>query len=149
MFAGMKILIGIDPDLEASGFAVITEDKCERKTLVTNKGMAELIETLIQYHAIGPVMVYIEAGWLNVKSNFRQTRSKTLGESIARKVGENHGVGKIIASVCEYYKIPYELIRPSQHTMSKLKAPEFKKITGYFETTNQDGRDALMLIFGR
>lgn len=55
---------------------------------------------------------------------------------------------KIWIEFCEFYKIEYELIHPMR-SFKKLDSETFSKITGYSERTNQHGRDAAMLVWGK
>jgi hypothetical protein len=48
--------------------------------------------------------------------------------------------------MCEYLNIPYQAIKP---TASKVDSNLFKQITGLKIRTNQEQRDAYMLIHGR
>lgn len=136
------IYIGIDPDVEKSGVAVYdTEDKSlELKTL----DFWSIIEEIESY--LVPVTLVIEAGWLIKKSNWHGTskQSKTAGERIAKNVGSNHQVGKLLAKYCESKGIKYSLVKP----IGKLDHNTFKKITGYKGRTNQEVRDAGMLVYG-
>lgn len=77
------LIIGIDPDLEKSGVAVLG-----RSLELKNLTFAETVE-LFRTHQDEIKKVVIEAGWLNKKSNFRFGHSKTAGEKIAKNVGEN------------------------------------------------------------
>lgn len=133
------LIIGIDPDLEKSGVAVLGQS-LELKNL-TFAQTVELFRT--QQDKIKKVV--IEAGWLNKKSNFRFGHSKTAGEKIAKNVGENHATGKLIAEMAEDCGLTVVLVKP---TSKKKTAEEFKRITGYVGRTNQEIRDAGMLIWG-
>ena len=88
--------------------------------------------------------VVIEAGWLNKKSNFRFGHSKTAGERIAKNVGENHATGKLLAEMAKECGLAVVLVKP---TRTKLKAEDFNRITGWQGRTNQEQRDAGMLIW--
>lgn len=44
--------------------------------------------------------------------------------------------------------IPFEKVAP-RNNMTKLSAEQFRRITGWTEQTNEHGRDAAMLVFGR
>jgi hypothetical protein len=47
--------------------------------------------------------------------------------------------------MCEHLKIEFIQVRP---TKTKTKSDYFKKITGYSKRTNQEQRDACLLIWG-
>lgn len=140
------IRMGVDPDIKKSGFAYMDNGK-----LITldNLPYCPLCYRLATVKAKARergrrLMVTIEAGWLIKKSNWHPSQGRA-AEKIAKNVGENHAVGKLIAEYCEYWNVPYELVKPR----GKIKHNQFKKITGWIERTNQETRDAAMLIWGR
>jgi hypothetical protein len=134
--------IGIDPDVDKSGFAVSVDGKL---TSVTTKSFWEIADYLFDHSKTS--VVYIEAGWLHAKSNWhgRPGQSKAVGEKISKAVGANHQVGKLMAEYCERNGIEYHLVKP----MGKVDAKTFKNTTKWQDRTNQEERDAAMIIFGR
>ena len=82
---------------------------------------------------------------MNKKSNFHPTQLKLVGERIAKNVGANHQIGKLIEEYCIKYNIKYRLIRPTAH---KWTSEQCFKFTGIKEK-NQDVIDAIRLVFGR
>ncbi|ENG3665364.1 TPA: hypothetical protein RHI59_003140, partial [Acinetobacter baumannii] len=68
-----KIIIGIDPDLEKSGVAVLGQSHFELKNL----NFAEVVE-LFKAEQDLIKKVVIEAGWLNKKANFRSGANKSI-----------------------------------------------------------------------
>ena len=147
-----KILIGIDPDVDKSGVAQMAFESLG----LLNLSFFHLFDFLSHAKNISentvitakiPIKVYIEAGWLN-KSNWHTSDSKSrhVNTRIGNNTGANHEVGRKIAEMCEYLKIDYELVRPTQ---SKVDAVYFKQLTKYQGRTNQEQRDAAMLILGR
>lgn len=139
-----KILIGIDPDVEKSGFARIQGDQLK----LDNLSFFDLFEELKFYkeREIKPT-VYIECGFMN-KSNFHKKAgmSAALNAKIGERTGANFETAKKIVEMCEYLKLPYVKIQPKA---SKITNDYFKKITGINTRTNQEQRDAMMLIWGR
>lgn len=139
-----KILIGIDPDVDKSGFARIEGNQLK----LDNLSFFDLYEELKSYQEIvvKPV-VYVECGYLN-KSNFHKKAgmSAALNAKIGERTGANFETAKKIVEMCEYLKIPYVKIKPKA---SKITNNYFKKITGINTRTNQEQRDAMMLIWGR
>ena len=131
------LIIGIDPDLEKSGVAVLGQS-LELKNLT----FPETVE-LFRTHQNEIKKVVIEAGWLNKKSNFRFSHSKSAGERIAKNVGENHATGKLLAEMAKECGLAVVLVKP---TRTKLKAEDFNRITGWQGRTNQEQRDAAMLL---
>jgi hypothetical protein len=140
--------IGIDPDVDKSGVAVWDGWQL---TTVTTMRFFELISFLEvhQTHAWAAnhkCIVYVEAGWLNTISNFHHIVGAHIRENIAKKVGENHCIGKLLAEYCKEQRITCHLVKPTQ---KKWDAETFKKITGFDKRTNSEMRDAARLVFGR
>ena len=139
-----KILIGIDPDVEKSGFARIQGDQLK----LDNLSFFDLFEELKFYkeREIKPT-VYVECGYLN-KSNFHKKAgmSAALNAKIGERTGANFETAKKIVEMCEYLKLPCVKIQPKA---SKITNDYFKTITGLSIRTNQEQRDAMMLIWGR
>lgn len=144
-----KILIGIDPDCKKSGVAI--KEKGVHELNVDCFTFFELLEYLKSVRELfEDVFIYIEAGWLNKKSNYHNyiNQSKQVDEIIAKKVGANHETGKKIVEMCEYLNLKYELIKP---TSKKITPEYFEKLTGMKVKGEfkQDMIDAGMLIIGR
>nr|WP_218955418.1 hypothetical protein [Acinetobacter sp. YH01020] len=135
------MIIGIDPDLEKSGVAVLGHS-LELKNLT----FSETVD-LFRSQQDQIKKVVIEAGWENKKSNFhsRIGQHKSVGERIAKNVGENHATGKLLAEMAKSCGLVVVLVKP---TRTKLKAEDFNRITGWQGRTNQEQRDAGMLIWG-
>ena len=135
------MIIGIDPDLEKSGVAILSHS-LELKNLT----FAETVD-LFRRKQDQIKKVVIEAGWLNKKSNVhgRYGQSKSAGERIAKNVGENHATGKLLVQIAKSLNLNVIEVRP---TRSKKNKEEFNRITGWVGNTNQEQRDAAMLIFG-
>jgi hypothetical protein len=139
-----KILIGIDPDVDKSGVAFLKDNKLKLQNLT----FFELFEMLKFYkeREIKPI-VYVECGYLN-KSNWHLKfgmNSRTTGQ-IGQRVGANHEIAKKIVEMCLYLDLPHFKIKP---TKSKVDSAFFQNITGLKIKTNQEVRDAYMLIHGR
>ncbi|MFU8927768.1 hypothetical protein [Acinetobacter puyangensis] len=134
----MDLIIGIDPDLEKSGVAIKDKNglRLMNLTFVDLKNLFEQNMPFIK-------KVVIEAGWQNKKSNFRNIQSRLVAERTAKNVGENNATGKLIAQLVESMGIPVVLIKP---TRSKLSADQFNKVVGWDGRSNQEQRDAAMLI---
>lgn len=137
--------IGVDPDTDKSGFSVWDQGRQEFDHIgkETFFDLTEKILILREFE----ISVFVEAGWLNKKSNFhrRKGQSKSVGEKIAKAVGANHQIGKLIVEFCNKNSINVTEVRP---TSKKLKSDEFKRITGYKKRTNSEMRDSAMLVFG-
>lgn len=134
-------VVGIDPDIDLNGFAFI-EDNVNATARLS---FWDLYDHLKNYKK--SQLVYLEAGWLN-KSIWQDhpKQSISVRKKIAKNVGENHGVGKMIEQMLIYLKIPYVLIQPKR---SKTTPQQFKKLTGFeFKKSQQEEIDAFMLIIG-
>ncbi|MDC5072901.1 hypothetical protein [Acinetobacter baumannii] len=142
IFKEAQIIIGIDPDLEKSGVAVLKDGSLR----LDNMRFYDLTQYL-EVNKGQIKKVVIEAGWQNKKSNFHSFygQTKSAGEAIARKVGENHATGILLAEIAQALGLAVLLVKP---TKSKLNAEQFNKITGWQGRTNQEQRDAGMLIWG-
>lgn len=143
----MVIRVGIDPDINKSGFAITIDGALVRVEARTFFDLCEMLNgarnTAKDIGAM--LMVTIEAGWLIKKSNWHPAQGRGIRDRIAKNIGENHASGKLIARWCDEAGIPYELIPPR----GKVKSARFKRLTGWNKRTNQDMRDAAMLIWGR
>lgn len=138
-----KMLIGIDPDVDKSGFAFIIGNKIQLKNLT----FFELYDTLKYYkeREVKP-RVFVEKGALN-KSNWHSKTDKShkWNSSIGADLGRNFEVANKIIEMCAYLKLEVVEVKP---TKKKIDATTFKNLTGLTVRTNQEQRDAFMLIFG-
>jgi hypothetical protein len=153
----MKIYIGIDPDCDKSGVAVLT---VEKHLLLFNLKFFEMflfLQDAKNFHDFNKneLIVIIEAGWLN-KSVWHglkyfltllktPQRAFVYAAKIGSKTGANHETGRKIVEMCEYLNIEYKLVKPTQ---KKVNSEFFFKLTG-IKRSNQDQRDAAMLILGK
>lgn len=140
-----NVFIGIDPDCARSGVSLL-ESSTQELTL-SNLSFFELLDYLKkQQEKHKHILVVIEAGWLN-KGNWhtRKGYSANYNATIGGKTMANHEVGKKIVEMCNYLKISCSIVKP---TKTKLNAESFKKITNYQKRTNQEQRDAAMLVYG-
>lgn len=149
-----KIFVGIDPDIKKNGVAFWYKDA--KRLELENLTFFELFDVIKNLKTRNQISVIIDAGWMNQKTNFRQKyfdkKSKKwvdyrtgVKEKMSSDTGANHETGRKIAEMCDYLGVPYEFHRPTE---TKLNKEAFAKITGYAGRTNQDKRDAGMLVFG-
>lgn len=93
------------------------------------------------------IEVYVECGFLNGGNrHFKAAASTEFNGKISERVGANHETAKKICEMCEFLNLEFIQVKP---TRSKSNSEQFKKITGIKTVTNQESRDALMLIWGR
>lgn len=136
------IKIGIDPDVDKSGICVFSTNY-KKIVELKNEPFFTILEILDGYQLMFDVVVYVEAGWLINKSNWHKDQGQLRRERIAKNVGANHQIGKLFEQYCIEQNISYKLIKPK----GKIDAKRFKMITGWAGRTNQDMRDACMLVF--
>jgi hypothetical protein len=142
-----KKYIGIDPDVDKSGFA-IWDSKLKKFVHIHSYDLFDICQEIKDWDEDAEIMVYLEAGWLNKKANFHgfKNQSKIYGESIAKNVGRNHEIGRQIEKFCIKNEIEYKLIRPTKEKVKDIQL--LKRLTGWEKVTNQDKRDAAMLVVG-
>jgi len=141
------ILIGIDPDVEKNGVAIQNENNIS----LSNLTFFELFETLKDFKNKN-VKVYVERGELNksvhhlhkIPTNVRNI--KAYCAQVGVKVGKNFTAASLIIQMCEFLCLSYVIVKP---TSRKLDRVQFQKVTGIGYRTNQEQRDAFMLIFKR
>jgi hypothetical protein len=139
-----KLIIGIDPDTDKSGVALLW--KPAGNLDLRNLRFFQLYDFL-EGMAQSVEKVVIEAGWLN-KSNWHVKtgdRAAYAGQ-IGQRTGANHETGRKIVEMCEYLSLKVELVKP---TKSKVDADLFRRLSKYERRTNQEQRDAAMLVLGR
>lgn len=142
-----KVYVGIDCDVSRSGFAVWRDKELTLFNLRFFEVMHKLEYMKTDCSQRGDKLkVIIEGGWLNQKSNWHsQGQGESTVTKIAKNTGANHQVGKLFVEMCEALSLEYEIRKPQS---SKVNAETFKKITKYKGKTNQDARDAGMLVYG-
>jgi sulfur carrier protein ThiS len=138
----MKTFIGIDPDVTKSGVAY----KNGKTVELYNYSFFDLFDYLKSLKLNNEkLIIYVECGFLN-KSNWHTTNgSNAINAQIGQRTGANHETAKKIVEMCVYLELKYFEIKP---TKSKVNADFFKQITKIDKRTNQEQRDAYMLIHG-
>lgn len=145
------IKIGIDPDLDKSGFALTYQQTKEVTTYTISELLGRIVQLMEQFPSI-PLHVYIEFGELN-KSNFHIGKIpagvrdiKAYCAQIGANTGKNFAAAKLILDLISSMGINCIKVRP---TNRKIDAATFKKLSGISKRTNQEMRDAYMLIIDR
>ena len=147
-----KFVIGIDPDLHKSGVAIWnTEDKSWRMYKAIPNGA--LLDTLAPYY-IEQSIVYLEAGWLNQKANFRGGNYGT-AQSKARDAGMNMGAGQVLVQILEHAGYKVELVKPLDKGLfkdtqkgrwTKAGQDHITQRMGFKAVMNDDVRDAVFIV---
>src|SRR5437868_2655619 len=99
-----KLYIGIDPDVDKSGFAVWDGKQYIELTCLS---LPDLFAALTAYQSEYPVKVRLEAGWKAQGLNWHAG-----GLRSANCVGRNHEIGRQIEKYCQSNDISYELVKP-------------------------------------
>ncbi len=141
------LYIGIDPDVDKSGFAVWNKP-AQKFESIEALGLAEIM-SFFQVMKISIEIVVIEAGYMN-KGNRHTFKGQTVAAAAktGENVGRNHQRGMDIVEILEWMKIPYRLQKPITPNKWKDDAAHFKTITGWHGKTNPEKRDAAMLVYG-
>lgn len=144
------LIIGIDPDVDKNGVAIY--NKKTRGLNLSALSFFSLFD-LLRGEKDNIREVVVEASWLIKKSNFHcETKGVRVASSIGSRTGANHEVGRKIIEMCEYVGINVIGVRPLKKRWKgpdgKITHEEFKQITGYSKSTNQEKRDAGLLVWG-
>jgi len=145
-----KMLVGIDPDTEKSGWALYHRGRRELLILQCYD-LATLFEELNKANSLYDLTVHLEAGWLERKSNWstrNQGGNGAKNEKIAKNVGSNHEIGRQIEKFCIKNDIVYKLIKPQGY--SSWGHDQFCRVTKWphSKSTNSEKRVAGLLVYG-
>lgn len=145
-----KRVVGIDPDSDRSGFALL--DTETRRLEVATLRFPALVERLRLMSGDESLMVYLEAGWLN-HGNWHTSRADSVFVAAKKGlgVGRNQQTGMLIAEMCEAMDVPCTPIRPLpklwQGKDKKITQAEIEAFAGPIGRTNQEGRDAALIAW--
>lgn len=146
-----KLIIGVDPDVDKSGIAVLHPDK---KLELYNLSFFELFDYLIT-NKENIKIVKVEAGHLVKKANFHGSKNTRTAAAIGRNVGANNETGKKIVEMCEHYGLLVKEVKPFKKiwrgkdgkiTHEELQGQlKFRGIRTVVGRTNQEERDAALI----
>lgn len=148
----MKKIIAIDPDIDKSGICVLnaTDRKVEYSASLP---FFEVCRTIRMANVTegDDLQVYVEAGWLNEKSNFHPSQGRR-AERIAHDVGMNHAAGRLFLSYCDTIGIKAHEFRPLKKIWGgadrKITKEELEAVIGQnLHRCNQDERDAILIAW--
>lgn len=153
MIMTSKIVIGIDPDMIASGFAV-----AEGKTLVSLRSvkLPDLVDHIKQFGGPDNVVVKLENPGAN-KTIFTRDVSgarnqRAVKDAIAIRVGKVMATTHHIKEILEAAGFEVKMVKPltgKVKSQAKDDAEYFNRLTGWTERSNQDKRDAaLIALYG-
>ena len=139
-----RLIIGIDPGTN-TGFAVSENGKLTR---VESMRIDEALSVVLLDMKIegdtyqNYIKVYLE----DARKSGREHR----GQDAAQGAGSVKRDCNIWEDFLKAHKIDYVLVSPqSQRKLNKMSAGKFKAMTGWQGRTNEHGRDAAMLVWGR
>lgn len=150
------IIVGIDPDVDKSGFAVL--NTATRKATVAALSFPDIINRELKAlsslaKSPNKCVVVVEASWM-IQANWHVNQYDRRNRAAAKgyDVGRNHQVGKLIVEMCKSLGIPVVEHIP----LRKCWAGKDRKITHEELTqfcpvdktrTNQEMRDAALLAW--
>ena len=152
-----QIIIGIDPDTDRNGIAMI--DMSTHKLQVQMLTFPILLDFIKEkYHQFAEIdkwdfKVVIEAGWMNHGNyHIKRCQGKQGIASLGVDQGRNEQVSRTIGQMMEHWGIPYEFKRPLPKCWHgadrKITKEEIEEITlQKLGRLNQEGRDAALLAW--
>tara|TARA_B100001059_G_scaffold53555_1_gene47793 strand:- start:44392 stop:44850 length:459 start_codon:yes stop_codon:yes gene_type:complete len=150
------LIIGIDPDLTASGVAVITLDKCIVE--MQRVKFCQLVD-YIQLQAMkvdGRILIKMEDP-NTIKPTFPRAIHKAMNRQavnnrISQNVGQVKAVATLILEVLKatgYNVTPCRPLVGGHKSRCKMDYRYFNQLTGWDKRSNEDCRDAaLIALFG-
>lgn len=158
-----QLIIGIDPDVDASGLGIIHAKPSGLLINYCTKPLPELLDTIkwLVEKTDDPVKIYIEAGWLN-KGNWHLNPkdNKKLAAAKGRQAGRNHQLGLDLCALLDYHGIKHTEVAPLIKCWKgkdrKITHEELDTIVRWVNNTglprrrsNQEERDALLIAWER
>lgn len=144
-----KTYIGIDPDVDGSGYAVLLPDGgiwCGNLTIAGILNDAEIRH--------GRTVYVLEAAWLTGKVNwhFSGGENRRVSSAMGYSIGRNHQAGMDIAALLRHMGHEVREVRPLKKLWrgkdGKITHEEICRLTGWTAPrSNQEQRDALLLAW--
>ena len=160
--ATRPLVVGIDPDCDQSGVAIVDPETREIKARKLRfSEIVLLLQTMKQEAAEQKdgrlFKVVIGAGWLH-KGNWHGSHNRYMSVNkaaeIGRGVGRNHQTGMLIEEISRFLLgLPTELQKPFQKCWKgkdgKITQEELQQVTGTpkLPRMNQDQRDAVLIAW--
>ncbi len=140
------MIIGIDPDLEASGVAIVRNGQIES---LQNMDFFDLQEFIQLQKEVEPDVIFaVEDVELNKALYAKHNGQKA---KVREKIGQNVGQAKGVTRLIEQYLIRlncrYVMVAPLKGRFKKAKKDSeyFNRLTGWTGRSNADKRDAAMI----
>lgn len=146
-------VLGVDPGVE-TGLAAV----CAGSGAVLAVGSAGPLETVRQLEAWASSRAGAGAGVRLLGAYVEDARGLPIyarhgranrgqRDRIARSVGRVDGLTDLYVGLLESLGVPVQTVEPSRR--KKWTAEDAERVTGYAGRSNQHGRDALRLVYGR
>lgn len=140
------ITIGIDPDMIASGFAVVVGKEV---TKLRSVKLPDLVDHVQQFGTPEQLIIKLENPEAN-KGLFacRANKNKAVSVAIAMSVGKVQATTHHIRELLESHGYTVKMVTPLKGPLkrqAKDSAEYFNKVTGWTGRSNQDQRDAALI----
>lgn len=136
-----KYVIGVDPDSEKHGIAVYCEGALQSLHMLNT---VQIFTELVRGYT--GAIFSIENCLANNFVYARNTNSKAVQSSIARRTGRCQQAQAELMLWLDHYQIPYVLHKPQKGNWAENK-PVFEKATGWKGSSNKDTRSAAYFGF--
>lgn len=144
-------IIGIDPDVEKSGVAILTLEPYSLK--LKSMSFSEIVD--FAYDSVSDkdsMRFIVEGGWIN-HSHFHLSNATRgyLAARMGNDVGRNHETGRKIIEVLEHLGYDVVVQKPLKKIWGgkdgKITKRELESFAGPVGMCNQDSRDAALLAW--
>ncbi|GAB3164563.1 hypothetical protein [Telluribacter humicola] len=149
-FPDARFVGAIDPDLHMPGVAIW--DRILKKWLCHQSiSNDEVLGFLHQNYKRSELVIFLEAGWVHSKANFRGGFG-TDAHTIAKNVGENHAMGKFLSGQLKKAGFQVVEIAPLVKKVLKVKGKWTPIGRRHVDTEsgikrmNDDVRDAVWIV---
>lgn len=146
-----KIIIGIDPDVEKSGVAILHQDG---KLKLCKMPFPDLMDYLRLCSELGAdkYAVVVEKGWFTATNyHLRFDRGQRFAARQGVDIGRNHETGRKIVEMAKHYGLNVTEMNPLpkkwRGTDGKITKEELEVFTGPLPRCSQDERDAALLAW--
>jgi len=136
----MNYILGIDPDLDKSGFALYCKET-QQYVDVNCLYLWDLFIRLENLNKTSTLLVFLEAGHLN-----KNTWHKG-GRGASKNVGKGQAIGILLERFMLENKINFKLIEPKGYSNWFKDDKVFKLQTNWQKKVNADARAAAAIVF--
>lgn len=145
-----RIIVGIDPDVEKSGVAILHPDG---KLKLCKMPFPELIDYLNLCARLSTdYTIVVEKGWFNT-ANYHLCSNRGLRYAAKQgiDIGRNHETGRKIVEMAAHFGFKIEEVTPLKKIWKgrdgKITKEELESFAGPLPRCSQDERDAALLAW--